>query len=78
MLRPRHEHDSFELPTDPARANANLARSRDRALVQTLDPVKLKLATWPFNSASLLKYGVTPLASLAVSLGKDLVKNLIP
>jgi hypothetical protein len=47
-------------------------------LVQMLDPVKLKLATWPFNSASLLKYGVTPLASLAVSLGKDVAKNLMP
>jgi hypothetical protein len=67
---------------DEALAAEDHTRVRNLAdrikLVQMLDPVKLKLATWPFNSASLLKYGVTPLASLAVSLGKDVVKNLIP
>jgi hypothetical protein len=46
-------------------------------LIQVLDPTKLKLASWPFNSASLIKYGVTPLASLVVSVGKELAKNFI-
>jgi hypothetical protein len=47
-------------------------------LVQALDPTKLKLATWPFDAVSLVKYGVTPLASLVVSLGKEVAKSLIP
>jgi hypothetical protein len=46
-------------------------------LVQVLDPVVLKLNTWPFDKNSLLKYGVTPLASLAGSFGKEALKALM-
>lgn len=33
-------------------------------LVQQLDPVLLKLSTWPFDAAGLVKYGVTPALSI--------------
>jgi hypothetical protein len=49
--------------------------STDRIkLIQTLDPTALKLSTWPFDKASLVKYGVTPLVSLLGTFGKDLFK----
>jgi hypothetical protein len=60
---------------DHIRVKAESDRLR---LVQALDPAKLRLATWPFDAASLVKYGVTPLASLAVSLGKEVAKSLMP
>ena len=51
--------------------------STDRLkLIQTLDPVVLKLATWPFDRNSLIKYGLTPIASLAASFGKEAIKHL--
>ena len=41
--------------------NDQLKAECDRIkLVQVLDPAVLKLATWPFDRASLVKYGVTP------------------
>jgi len=46
-------------------------------LVQTLDPAVLKLTTWPFDRASLIKYGFAPLASLAASFGKEALKSLL-
>jgi hypothetical protein len=46
-------------------------------LVQTLDPAILKLTTWPFDRTSLIKYGLTPLASLAASFGKEALKRLM-
>ena len=51
--------------------------SADRLrLVQALDPVALKLSTWPFDKASLLKYAIAPFASVAGSFGKEAVMAL--
>lgn len=45
-------------------------------LVKSSDATSLKLATWPFDRSSLVKYGVTPVLSLAASFGKDALKIL--
>jgi hypothetical protein len=48
-----------------------LRQTADRLkLVQQLDPVALKISTWPFDAQSLLKYGLTPVVSIAGSLVK--------
>jgi hypothetical protein len=52
------------------------AESDRLKLVQALDPVTLKLSTWPFDRASLIKYGVTPLVSLAAAYGKTAIESL--
>ena len=55
--------------------NDQVKSASDRLkLVQALDPVVLKLSTWPFDRASLIKYAVAPIGSLAASFGKDVVK----
>jgi hypothetical protein len=45
-------------------------------LVQAFDPVALRLAEWPFDRVSLLKYGLTPLGSLVLSHWKEIQKFL--
>jgi len=57
------------LPTDNS---DHIKTETDRLkLVTALDPEVLKLRTWPFDTASLIKFGVTPIITLAASLGKD-------
>jgi hypothetical protein len=43
-------------------------------LLQQLDPTTLKLATWPFDKQSLIKYSITPVVSLLGTLGKEALK----
>jgi len=39
-------------------------------LVQSFDPVSLRLSEWPFDQRSLLTYGITPVISLVTTVSK--------
>jgi hypothetical protein len=68
------EMRSVTLSTD----GDEIKRSADRLkLVQALDPEVLKLSEWPFDRASIIKYAIAPVGSLAASFGKDLIKGFL-
>ncbi len=39
-------------------------------LVQSFDPVALRLSTWPFDRASLVSYGITPVFGVVTAVIK--------
>jgi hypothetical protein len=61
----------------PTGEDAQIKSLSDRLkLVQSFDPVALKLSTWPFDRAVLVTYGITPILTLLTPLVSSYVNRL--
>jgi hypothetical protein len=70
VIRSQYEISLHTLPTSDEQKIKYLS---DRLkVIQFLDPVALRLGTWPFDRAALVSYGISPVLTLVAALLKKL------
>jgi hypothetical protein len=70
LVRSQYEISLHTLPTSDEQKIKYLS---DRLkVIQFLDPVALRLGTWPFDRAALVSYGISPVLTLVAALLKKL------